>query len=186
MIDGTRSPEEGLTTPQSKNQALREIISHFPKSSPINIDETKEETEEYVARMMKRGDSEYVTRLISKAGNLVETAPVTPEFKAYILEQLTVGAKTGLTETSGQDYSLFFIDTDLPNSGGIFDLSRAIELERIGIEHQTDLIIRLDRSFKKITGHSATPEIWDNVNLWKQSFARHYGQEFQPITPTTQ
>jgi hypothetical protein len=185
MTDGARSPEEGLITPQAKNQALREIVSHFPKSLPLSENETEKETEENISRMMKRGDSEYVFKLIDKSKVLVDTAPITAEFKTYILDELKEGAKTGLTGTSGQDYLMFFLDTDHPSSGGIFDRSRAIELERIGIEHQTDLVRRLERSFVKITGHAASPDIWKDVNSWKQSFKTHYGQSYIQPAPTT-
>lgn len=100
MTDGIRSPEEDLQTPQAKNAALREIVSHFPKNLPISEHDTEEETEEYISRMMKRDDSEYVATLIGKAKALVETAHITGDFKAFILEELTTSAKIGLTGTN--------------------------------------------------------------------------------------
>jgi hypothetical protein len=181
MSDGSYSPEQGLQTPQAKNAALLELASHFPKKSSNDAGVT---LLELGRRIMSRGNSEYHRILMERIKSILDTASITDFFKKDALKSFSAISRNGLGGTPAEDWWLFFLDKDVPGSGGIFDPARAEELERIAIQHRDDRHKQVFGKSVARNGLDFTEEtlapISKELEEWKQGFKTYYGHDYEP------
>lgn len=179
-MDGTHSPEEDpAQSPQKLNASLNELVKHFPKTSIDDLEIVSDD--EMVDMVSRREKSEYVSILLEKAESLLEPAPITSDFRDQILSELRSTARLGITSSGGQLYLLFFLDQDVPGSGGIFDPVRAAELERIGIDHQAQILGSASKVIGNLIGEERATRAYklglQKIDVWKQHFREQYQQE---------
>lgn len=143
-----------MPSPQQQNLEFNRIMDFLPN---VSLKEEAKLTLDQQAEMSaKRMNSDYVEKVVQRARGLIQPARITDSFRQFIIDEMTVAAEVGFAPETREGVirdAYFFLDSDDPNSGGIFDPSRAKHLERVAIARKTTLTLDREKRAMKLFGH---------------------------------
>src|SRR5258706_5905547 len=151
------SPEQGNPTPQQLNAALNSVLDRLPKerlsgmTGGFDVDEKAGLFQ--LGRALKRQDSEYGKRLAERTAELVSRAGITERFKEFIIERFAVWSEEGIDPDNDiEDFNkqFFFLDRKHLGSGGIFDPTRAVTLERVALAQKVSQLSFAEKAWTRI------------------------------------
>jgi hypothetical protein len=187
------TPEQINPTPHQLNTELNSVLDRFPKERISTITGTKAGTDEEVGLYAdvvseRRLKSEYGHRLKERIAELVGRASITDHFKEFIIERFAAWMEEGLdpdTDTRDVDKAFFFLDRKHRESGGIFDPTRAVSLERVALACEVRRLTFAQKAYAHIVGDERSRKVyepkWNAAEGWRDQIRQRYGEEVSPF-----
>lgn len=175
-----RDAPESRLTPQALNRQLKDIVSSLPISS-MNLEAFD------IIDKMREDDIKKRAEVLNK---LLEHAKITHFFKEEINEVLELSGMTGVDQSFDPlMHNLFyFLDLENPNSGGIFNINRAKEIERIAFKKEISLTLHFHFMGGKLSEVNPEDDFVslneaiavvhkDRLNKWKEAYRNLHGED---------